>query len=221
MLKFRILLLAISFAHLLQAQHKETGHSANKHMHKRSVSQLIEEFESEGRKSWQKPEEVIQFIGPVEGKKIIDIGAGSGYFSFALVRDGAYVIAADVNDEFQRFISSRKKELGISNQVLEVRKIPYNSPGIKQGEVDMAIIVNTYHHIEGRQAYFADLKEKMRNGGQLVVIDFIDKETPVGPPLDYRLSKGDVLPELAEAGFTHFEVNLSLLPYQYIIIASQ
>lgn len=47
---------------------------------------------------------MLAYLGNLEGKKVVDIGAGSGYFSFRLAAAGAAVIAADVNDEFQQCI---------------------------------------------------------------------------------------------------------------------
>ncbi|MEL6276996.1 MAG: methyltransferase domain-containing protein, partial [Bacteroidota bacterium] len=119
------------------------GGSANAYMHQSSIEELIQRFESPARGEHQRPEKVIEYLGEVEGKKIVDIGAGSGYFSVKLAEQGAQVIAADVNDGFQDFLKSRIQENDIIN--IELRKVPFDSPDLKDNEVDMALIVNTYH----------------------------------------------------------------------------
>ena len=83
----------------------------------------------------------------------------------------------------------------------------------------MVFIVNTYHHIENRGQYFSEVKKGLKKNGKLVVIDFLKKDTPVGPPVKMKLSEQEVVGELMNAGFTKFDVNIDLLPYQYIIIA--
>ena len=197
---------------------KESRHgSANEHMHRSSVKSLIERFESPERDAYQQPQKVLEFLGDIQGQTIMDIGAGSGYFSVKLAEKGVKVIAADVDEEFQKFLQDRIEKDNLKN--IETRKIPYDSPKLKEEEVDMVLIVNTYHHIENREEYFAQVKKGTKPEGTLVVIDFYKSEIPVGPPLDHKLSMDLVVNELKQAGYTSFEVNVELLPYQYIIKA--
>lgn len=192
-------------------------HDANEYMHQRPVDELVKNFESDERDAYQKPEKVLEYLGNIDDKKIMDIGAGSGYFSVKLAAKGANVIAADVNEEFQEVIKKRIEEDELSN--IELRKIPYDSPNLENEEVDMALIVNTYHHIKNRSEYFAKVKAGTKETGELVVIDFFKSETPVGPPTHHKIGIDQVVAELKEAGYTKFEVNVDLLPYQYIIRA--
>lgn len=190
--------------------------SANEFMHQAPVEELVKRFESPERDAYQQPEKVLEFLGELEGKTIMDIGAGSGYFSVKLAAKGARVIAADVDDEFQAFLKDRIKKEQLQN--LTTRKIPYDSPGLEDGEVDMVLIVNTYHHIENRPDYFAKVKSGLKENGRLVIIDFFDADIPVGPK-HHKISIDTMISELKKAGYTQFEANVSLLPYQYIITA--
>jgi cyclopropane fatty-acyl-phospholipid synthase-like methyltransferase len=186
-------------------------------MHKSSTADLIQRFESPERDAYQQPEKVLKYLGKLKGKTIMDIGAGSGYFSVKLAAAGARVIAADVNDEFQAYLKKRMEDNNIKN--IELRKIPYDSPSLKAHEVDMVLIVNTYHHIENRPDYFAKVKAGLKNDGELVIVDFFKTETPVGPPVDHKVSMDEVIAELKQSGYSAFTVEASLLPYQYIIRA--
>lgn len=197
--------------------HKDHHGSANEHMYQSPVSDLAKRFESPERDAYQKPEKVLEYLGDVEGKTIVDIGAGSGYFSVKLASKGAKVIAADVNDEFQEIIKKRIEENSLTN--IETRKIPYDSPDLKNGEADMVLIVNTYHHIENRTDYFPKVKQGTKTEGKLVIIDFFKVDAPVGPPVNHKIAIDKVIHELKEAGYTSFEINVDLLPYQYIITA--
>lgn len=201
----------------------EHGHhhhgDANAHMHKTTFEELVNRFEGKERDEYQKPEKVVAYLGDVQGEKIIDIGAGTGYFSFRLAEAGATVIAADVDDRFLSYIENKKTELGIMDEQVIVKKIPYDSPDLTEGEVDKAIIVNTYHHIENRGEYFAKVKKGLKPDGELIVIDFFKKKTPVGPPIKMKMSEEQVEKELRTAGFKDFTTNQDLLPHQYIITA--
>jgi hypothetical protein len=52
-----------------------------------------------------------------------------------------------------------------------------------------------------------------------VIIDYFKKELPVGPPVNHKIDLETVKRELKEAGYTQFDVNVELLPYQFIVRA--
>lgn len=200
--------------------HKDHN-AANKHMHKRSFEDLVKSFESEDRTKWQKPDEVIKKLGDVKDKTVMDIGSGTGYFSFKLVAQGAKVIAADVNDKFQGYIKQRKEKAKLRDEQLTTRKVPFDSPDLKAEEADHVMIVDTYHHIENRIDYFKKVLVGLKAGGKLLVVDFKKEETPHGPPLKMRLTAEEVKKELTEAGFTNIVIDNELLPYQYTVLAGK
>lgn len=196
---------------------KDSTKSANEFMHQSSTKDLVKQFESPERDAYQQPEKVLKYLGNLKGKQIMDIGAGSGYFSVRLAEKGAKVIAADVSDDFQSSLKKRIDENKITN--IELRKIPYDSPKLSENEVDMVLIVNTYHHIENRSEYFSKVKKGTKAIGELVIIDFFKTEVPVGPPVNHKVSIDEIIAELKKAGYSGFDVNVDLLPYQYIIKA--
>lgn len=200
-------------------KHYDTDDSktANEYMHRSSTEELIKRFESPERDAYQQPEKVLEYLGELKGKKIMDIGAGTGYFSLKLARKGAEVIAADVSDEFQDIIKQRIEANNLTT--IELRKIPYDSPNLDDNEVDMVFIVNTYHHIENRVDYFSKVKKGLKPDGELVVIDFFKKEIPVGPPVNHKVDLETVKKELKAAGFTQLDVNIDMLKYQFVIRA--
>ena len=189
---------------------------ANKHMNAASFDDLVKRFDSPERDAYQQPEKVLAYIGDVTGKKILDIGAGTGYFSFKLAAKGASVIAGDVDDRFQNYIKEKIEKENAPEVAL--RKLPYDSPALADAEVDKVLIVNTYHHIENRVNYFKEVLKGLATGGELLVIDFKKQDGP-GPPVKMKMAPDFITAELKKAGFTEFELNNSLLEHQYIIRA--
>jgi len=223
---FSILLLAclLLFSYACQpsgeGKKESEAQSANEFMHQRSFDDLVAAFEDPARMSWQKPDAVIDLLGEVKGKTIMDIGCGTGYFAFRLVEAGAQVICADVDSQFLAYVREKKLGMEEKDSLISLKKVPYDSPDMEKNSVDEVMIVNTYHHIENRTSYFKEVKEGLKEEGRLMVVDFLKVELPEGPPMKMKLSAEEVMEELREAGFVEFEVNEELLPYQYIILAS-
>lgn len=190
--------------------------------HHHFSADLAHKLESKERDSWQRPEQVIALMGPLNGKRVIDIGAGTGYFSFRLVAAGAQVIAADANQQFIDILTHKQAQLGLSQKELEPRLVPYDSPNLAANEVDIALIVDTYHHIDNRVEYLKKVKLGLSENGQLIIIDYKkDSKIAGGPPLSIRLAPELIAKELRKVGFKNIELNNKLLEKQYIIHATR
>jgi len=192
---------------------------ANANMNQTTFEDLVVRFEGKERDNWQKPSEVLALLGDIKGKTVMDIGSGTGYFSFRLLEAGARVICADVDDRFLGYIGERMKRDNVSADRMELRKVPYDSSLLKPAEADVVLIVDTYHHIENRFDYFTEVRQGLKPGGKLVVVDFKKMEVPEGPPVAMKLSEDEVVAELVRAGYSNFSIDRDLLPYQYIIQA--
>ena len=213
--------LTLMFPGIRGYSQEEHGHHnrANHHMNQADFESLTRRFESPERDAYQQPEKVLEFIGDVSGETIMDIGSGTGYFSFRLVEAGAKVIAADVDERFQEYIRTKKDRLGIPDSKLSLRQIPYDDPNLEPGEVDKVITVNTYHHIGDRSTYFGKVRSGLKPGGTLIVIDYFKKDLPVGPPKSMKIGSETIVEELRAAGFESIKTNDTLLEYQFIIMA--
>lgn len=217
-LVFTLILITTSCSH---KKHHHHGH-ANQVMNKKVFEKLVEAFESPERESYQKPNLVIASMGNIKGKKIIDIGAGTGYFSMRMAQKGALVTHADVDERFLNYAMQRSKKLKLLNNLF-IKKVPYDSPLMGQAQYDYALIVNTYHHIEDRIEYFRKVKDGLRGSGKLIIVDFkkpaVNGEPEDFPSVEMRISAQRIQEELAQAGYTQFKVDNKMLPYQFVISA--
>lgn len=193
------------------------GHHANAYMNKMDFDMLVQRFESPDREQWQKPNEVINLLGDIGGKTVLDIGSGTGYFSFRLAEKGAMVIAADVDDRFLSYIKEKKNDIG--DEQIELRKTKFDDPLLEAEEVHYAMIVNSYHHIDNRTNYFGKVANGLKENGMLMVVDFKKEESPHGPPINHRIAASKVVDELQKAGYSDIQVNDQLLQEHYIVLA--
>lgn len=212
-----IAVLAVNWLHAQPATTPPES-AANRFMHRADFDQLVTRFEDPSRAQWQKPDLVIASLGPLEGKTVADIGTGSGYFAFPIAKKAAKVIAIDIDQRFLDYITHKKQMQNVGANI-ETRMTVPDSPALKTDEADVVLIVDTLHHIGNRIEYLKKLRNDLRKGGVLVIVDFKKEKTPPGPRVELRLSQEQVESELKSGGFTVVSADPDLLPYQYIIKA--
>ena len=179
------------------------------------AEQWAKVFDDPARDSWQKPHEVIQALALAPDAVVADIGAGTGYFAvrIAHMTPGGRVYAADIEPDMIKYLSERVKRENLPNVTPLLAKA--DDPMLPV-PVDLALIVDTYHHIGGRKAYFRRLKDHLKLAGRVAIIDFT-KDSPIGPPARERLTADDVKKEMAQAGYA-LAAEQALLPNQYFLI---
>lgn len=203
-------LTALLVCALAQAQSPET------HQHDfRDAAKWAEVFDDPKRDEWQKPHEVIGALGLTPDSTVADIGAGTGYFAVRLAHrvPKGRVYAVDVETEMVKHLARRAAAEGLANLVA-VRGSPDN-PRLP-GKVDLVLLVDVYHHIEEREAYFTKLRGMLKPEGRIAVIDY-KPDSPQGPPLEARISAESVKAELDRAGLLLAEEH-TFLPYQYFLV---
>ncbi len=193
--------------------------SANNFLAGEEFKDLLSHYEHEKRKEWQRPDAVVSFLGNIENKIVMDLGAGSGYFAFRLHEAGAHIVAAEIDDRFLQYLEERRNALEISEYEFDLRKVFFDDPLLKRDELDMFFTVNTYHHLERRVDYLKKVIRGIKPGGRLVVVDFKKNMSPHGPPANVRLDCKNAVVEVQEAGFSQIHVDTNILPEQYILMA--
>lgn len=182
---------------------------------------LVKTIEDPDRKEWQNPELVINELGNLENHTVVDIGAGTGYFTFLVAPLAEKVIAVDIDQRFLDVIDSRKQDLDpdIAERI-ETRLTLVNDPLLNNEEADAVLIVNTYHFLSNRVEYLSKIREGMKPGGTILIVDFKNDTAEVVPPGDLAVPVNTAIDELKSSGFQNVVVDQMSLKYQYIIKAN-
>lgn len=172
-------------------------------------------FDDPARDAWQMPDRVIAALGLKPGQAVADIGAGTGYFSVRLAKSAAApkVFAADIEPAMVKYVQDRAAREGLKNIVPVLAAA--DTPNLPE-PVDVALIVDTYHHIGGREAYFRNLIKSLKPGGRVAIVDF-KADSPEGPPKEFRFSPEQVKTEMAKAGY-RLAAQYDFLPRQQFLI---
>lgn len=175
------------------------------------------------RDIWQRPNEVLDFLGDIEGKKIADIGAGTGFFAFRLLFRNASVLAIDIDPQMLEIIETFKMNLNKEfHSRLETRLALPKDPKIEKGEVDIILIINTVGYIEERVAYLTNIYNVLPEGGKMLIVDFKSRELPIdAPPAEYRVPLFQLEQMVKKAGFKKIKSDDTMLDYQYMVLCEK
>lgn len=168
-----------------------------------------------GRGTWQRPDDVIGALAIPPGARVVDLGAGEGYF-LPYLRDAVgpegVVYAVEIDAEK---VATLEEQFGAWPN-LEIVSGETGDPLLPDATVDLVLLVNTYHHIEDRDRYFERLKGDLAEGATVAIVE---PDADLGGLLALFLSEGhtsraaDIRREMKAAGYRHAE-SFDLLPVQ-------
>ncbi len=172
-------------------------------------------FDDPARDAWQKPHEVIEALKLAPDATVADLGAGTGYFAVRLAHmtPKGRVYAVDIEPDMVKHLGERAQKSGLKNLV-PVQGAP-DDPKLP-AKVDLVLLVDVYHHIGQREAYFRKLAGSLKPGGSVAIIDFT-MESPVGPPPSARIAASEVKAEMQRAGYA-LATEHAFLPNQYFLV---
>lgn len=199
-----------------EARKKGSSDRATAENRYEGLQAALERYEPDGRADWQKPGRVLLLLAVAEGETVADLGTGTGFMIPTLsgaVGEVGKVYAVDLERELVDYAASRSDSP--YDNVVPVVAAP-DDPKLPEGELDLILIVNTWHHIDKRRDYLRKLIAALAPGGRIAVIDWLDQPTEIGPPVDHRLGRRRVVEEFSR------ELQLVgesvVLPYQYFLL---
>jgi len=198
------------------AQHRGAHDATIEHSFE-DVEQWVQRFESPEREKWQHTQWLLRSLELRRGAVVADLGAGTGYFTRRLslmVGPEGKVYAVDIEPAMLEHIRVRK-DIVLDNVATVLAKP--DDPMLPQGQIELILCVNTWHHIDNRIKYLKRVKAALKPGGRFVLVDFHEGEMPVGPPAGHKLKREDAIAEFEKAGWKRVSES-TLLPYQYMIV---
>ena len=216
-MKKRMLLFLLLTSPSLAQDHKPRADQEMHALHRDSKA-YIAMLEDPKRDAYQKPHEVLQALALKPGEQVADIGSGSGYFALrfaAHVGESGRVYAVDIDAEMVRHLNRRVRDAGLSN--VQTLLAEPGDPLLRDRSIDRFVVVDTWHHIDDQPKYLGLMKKMLKPGGQVVMIDFHKRELPVGPRLEMKIAREDLIRQMEDNGFRLAKEH-TFLPYQYFLV---
>lgn len=162
-----------------------------------------ERLESPERHERQPATKLVELVARDGGKRILDIGVGTGYFALPLAQrlPTSQIIALDVEPRMLELVRSRAAELSLTERVKTIEAAPAHIP-LPDSSVDVVLMVNLYHELDDRAGYLKEVARVLAPRGRLIVCDWDPESTSdAGPPRDHRVMATQAQVELEAADF--------------------
>jgi 2-polyprenyl-3-methyl-5-hydroxy-6-metoxy-1,4-benzoquinol methylase len=195
---------------------KQGVHPADLHPFK-DVEKYIAFLERPDRAKWQRPDAIVAALGLAGNETVVDVGAGSGYFSFRLARalTRGTVVATDIQPEMVRHMHHKAMTEGVRN--LQVVLGQAEEPGIPPA-ADLVFLCDVLHHVPNQAAWLGKLAHEMKSGARLALVEFKEGKLPQGPPEKLKLPRAKLMALAKNAGLVLDADKPNLLPYQTFLV---
>lgn len=162
----------------------------------------------EHRDSRQRPKALVEALGVKPGMKIGDVGTGVGYmlpfFSEAVGPSGK-VVAEDIFPDFL----GKAKDYAAKRSLANVEFVlgDEKNPKLKTNSLDLALVLDVYHHFDYPADMLAALHKALKADGRLAICEYYKRVGAMGDPTSdravkhIRLDEADAIREIEANGF--------------------
>ena len=148
---------------------------------------------------------------------VADMGAGTGYFTFPVAQrvPRGKVFSVDIQPEMLARVERRKALENVAN--VETVLGEEDDPKLPAKEIDLAFIVDADHEFSFPREMGERLKESLKPGGRLVLVEYRAEDRRVPIKRLHKMSELQVKQEMAAIGLDWIKTE-SYLPQQHVLI---
>lgn len=117
-------------------------------------------------------EKVIELAGVKPGMWVADVGAGEGYYSVRLspvVGRKGRVLAEDILPDVRDRLAQRVQRENLDNVAVSLGSP--DDPKLPAHSLDRVFLVHVYHEVQSPYAFLWHVREALKPGGMIIVID--------------------------------------------------
>ena len=103
--------------------------------------------------------------------RVLEVGAGTGYFTAMIARRADSVIALEPVLDLRKILETRCEAEGITNVQAVGTPAEALATCVGESSIDSAVVIQSLHHLHRRPAVFEALGRVVRPGGRLFIIE--------------------------------------------------
>src|SRR3984893_4059280 len=181
-------------------------------------------FNNPRREEWEHTSQIIDCLKIQPGTTIADVGSGPGYYTFKfseLTGTSGKVYAIDTVQDHLDYVKNVCKKFDIRN--IETLKDRADGVGLDPNTADLVFMCSLYHIIyttsteEVKDRFVDSLKDALRPGGRLVIVDNAVVQNGQLPYHGPHIAKELVVGQLYYYGFDLTE-QYQFIPQRYVLV---
>jgi len=161
---------------------------------------MMAKLDNPERRKALPPEQLLTMLNIKETDNILDLGAGTGYFTIpAAQMTQGQVYALDVEPQMLDALKERVNNQALENvQYVEgvIEEIP-----LKDSIADHVIASFVLHEVEPLSKGLQEIYRSLKGNGTCFCLEWEKKESDQGPPLHHRIHSTDMEEAMKKEGF--------------------
>jgi SAM-dependent methyltransferase len=174
-------------------------------------------LERPSREREERTDLLIQNMGLKDTDSVVDLGAGTGYFSFPIAQQlsAGKVLAIDIEPEMLKRIEQRKTVSGIQN--IETVLASKTNPNIPADSVDVVLLVDAYHEFSHPREVMAAVSRGLKPGGRVILVEYRGEDRKVPIKRLHKMTQQQAKKELNAVGL-RWQRTDQYLPQQHVMV---
>ena len=178
-------------------------------------------LEDPERLKWLPPNEVIASLELAAGMCVVDIGAGTGYFTLPIARavgSNGKVHAVDFQTGMLDLLGKKLIETNAPTNISLMHGTVTHTT-LPDKCADFVFIANVWHEVDEHALVLKETARLLRKNGRMAILDWRSNvQQPPGPPLEHRISVNTVT-ETLKSNRWNVERSGNVGKYSYLILA--
>jgi ubiquinone/menaquinone biosynthesis C-methylase UbiE len=166
----------------------------------------------------EQPEKVLAALNVEPGQIVVDLGAGSGFYTFKLAKlvgaEGS-VLAVEIQDAMLKVIRDRAARENMTN--IGLVKSTETDPHLPADRIDLVLMVDVYHELSFPYEVMTNVVKALKPGGRVAFVEFRAEDETVPIKRVHKMSIEQLSKEMAAVGLEPVNV-VETLPWQHIAI---
>jgi len=151
------------------------------------------------------PEYIWKKINIPDPDVLVDIGAGTGFFSvhFLDYAKNGKIFACDTSDIMIQWM---KNNICPGHPGIIPLKMEENAVPLEDGIADLVYMINLHHELDNPETLLEESFRVLKRNGVILIVDWKKEDMPEGPPTHIRCSPERVKEQLLNAAFKNVAI---------------
>jgi ubiquinone/menaquinone biosynthesis C-methylase UbiE len=151
------------------------------------------------------PVKIIAQLGIQHGQTVVDLGAGTGHYSFAaspFVGSSGHIYAVDIQIDMLRKLKTEAIHRNLNNIEIMIANLDMaNSTKLREGSADWVLLCNVLFMLKDKSLVLNEAKRILKPTGHLLIVDWKESFGGMGPQPEYVVTEEISKQMASQSGF--------------------